>query len=238
MCISPRSASLAEQRPEQVLTELAAMLPDLSLSGYSEPYSNVSEVRSVRRVSFSDSFIPSYNIRESVLACHLKELFGNSTTYRAREPQGLKRRPAHHVADVEQVKRLRDMTSASYDVSMTISDSECWDVDMAQLEASKTCADGCCDHSFGCKCGYCFCQVRADIQIDSNRTTYTEKGIGEPRYGSLNAVAALTASPMSLKTDYSSTLPIHVVRQQPWSCPGFAIPRPSSFLRATCTSDL
>lgn len=111
---------------------------------------------------------------------------------------------------------ILDTASASHDDSMTVSDME---IDMEQLEQSKTCAGGCCDHSCGCMCGGCFCQVRTDIQINSNQTTYAGEGghavpivYGELSTGTINdsVVAALGARLASLNTDASASLPIDI----------------------------
>ena len=113
----------------------------------------------------------------------------------------------------------QDGASASHHESMTNTDM---DFDMKHLEQSKTCDDGCCDHSEGCKCGGCFCEVRADIQNDANRDTYSgEGGSGVPiAYGELSTdakhdsgVNALAANLASINTDVSVSLPIAMQRK-------------------------
>ena len=109
-----------------------------------------------------------------------------------------------------------DTASTSQDDASTSSEM---DIDMEQLEQSKTCAGGCCDHSCGCQCGGCFCQVRTDIQINAHQTTYPgEGGNAAPvAYGELSTdanndsgVAAIGTRLASLNFDPSSSLPIDI----------------------------
>jgi hypothetical protein len=109
-----------------------------------------------------------------------------------------------------------DTASISQHDAMTNSDM---DIDMEQLEHSKTCAGGCCDHSGGCRCVGCFCQVRNDIQINANRTTYSGEGgsAAAGAYGELTSdannndgVAALGARLASLNTDALGSLPMDI----------------------------
>jgi hypothetical protein len=90
---------------------------------------------------------------------------------------------------------------------------------MEQLKKPKTCAGGCCDHSCGCQCGGCFCQVRTDIQINAHQTTYPGEGGNATTvaYGELSTdanndigVDAIGARLASLNTDPSSSLPIDI----------------------------
>lgn len=67
------------------------------------------------------------------------------------------------------------LPSANHEEAMTASNCET-EADMEHLEESKTCDDGCCDHSCGCNCGSCFCQVRTDIKKNPNQTTYSGEG--------------------------------------------------------------
>jgi hypothetical protein len=109
-----------------------------------------------------------------------------------------------------------DTASTSQDDSLTNTDME---IDLEHLEQSKTCAAGCCDHSCGCQCGGCFCQVRTDIQINANQTTYSGQGgtaapiaYGEISTGANNdgGVAALGVRLASSNTDTMSSLPVDI----------------------------
>lgn len=109
-----------------------------------------------------------------------------------------------------------DTASASPNDAITNSDM---DIDMEHLEQSKTCAGGCCEHSGGCQCDGCFCQIRNDIQINANRTTYSGEGgdAAAVPYGELstnanddNGVAAIGARLASLNTDAFGSLPINI----------------------------
>jgi hypothetical protein len=126
------------------------------------------------------------------------------------------------------------LNSASLEASMTNSDMDV-DVDLEELEQSKTCDSGCCDHSCGCKCGSCFCQVRTDIKKNQNQTTYSGEGargvaIAYNELISVNnnepGVQALAANFESLRTDatgsLSSDIAPHVLR-------GDSLPAPASF---------
>ena len=109
-----------------------------------------------------------------------------------------------------------DTASTSQDDSVTNTDM---DIDLEHLEQSKTCAAGCCDHSCGCQCGGCFCQVRTDIQINANQTTYSGQGgntapiaYGEISTGANNdgGVAALGVRLAISNTDTVGSLPVDI----------------------------
>jgi hypothetical protein len=97
-----------------------------------------------------------------------------------------------------------DMFPACHDDPVTNSDAENeteMEIDTSDLEQSKTCDANCCDHSCNCKCSSCFCQVRTDIQINANQTTYSgEGGNGELAAG-VNYGQPTTANEVEIDPD-------------------------------------
>jgi hypothetical protein len=128
----------------------------------------------------------------------------------------------------------QDLNSASPEASVTSSDMDV-DLDLEELEQSKTCDSGCCDHSCECKCSSCFCQVRTHIRKNQNQTTdSSERGRGvaiaydELITGNNNdpGVQALAANFVSLRTDATGSLPID---NAPHGLRADSLPAPASF---------